>query len=162
MCRLSWNLWASNSWNPQGLSRPVMGLLLFLLLYIYCFALNGQVTFLIIKQTAINNCIPLEDKPQTPTHMTFLFRIIWSGNSGQIVCDTWCIEGSRFLGFMFLWPWIMSKTWRRNTNKMQQYRWFIVNYRCWLLTNVSTCFEHFYAHHQEKIPRVTAYGVFCW
>jgi hypothetical protein len=27
MCRLSWNLRASTSWNPQGLSSPVMGLL---------------------------------------------------------------------------------------------------------------------------------------
>ena len=27
MCRLSWNLAASTSWKPQGLSRPVMGLL---------------------------------------------------------------------------------------------------------------------------------------
>jgi hypothetical protein len=27
MCRLSRNLGASNSWNPQGLFRPVMGLL---------------------------------------------------------------------------------------------------------------------------------------
>jgi hypothetical protein len=27
MCRLSWNLGASTSWNPQGMSRPVMGLL---------------------------------------------------------------------------------------------------------------------------------------
>jgi hypothetical protein len=27
MCRLSKNLGASASWNPQGLSRPVMGLL---------------------------------------------------------------------------------------------------------------------------------------
>jgi hypothetical protein len=27
MCRLSWNLGASTSWNPQGVSRPVMGLL---------------------------------------------------------------------------------------------------------------------------------------
>jgi len=27
MCRLSWNLGASPSWNPQGLSRPVKGLL---------------------------------------------------------------------------------------------------------------------------------------
>jgi len=27
MCRLSWKLGASTSWNPQGLSRPVMGLL---------------------------------------------------------------------------------------------------------------------------------------
>jgi len=26
MCRLSWNLGASTSWNPQGMSRPVMGL----------------------------------------------------------------------------------------------------------------------------------------
>jgi len=33
MCRLSWNLGASPSWNPQGLSRPVMGLFyLYLLL----------------------------------------------------------------------------------------------------------------------------------
>jgi len=29
MCRLSWNLGAWTSWNPQGLSRPVMGLLYF-------------------------------------------------------------------------------------------------------------------------------------
>jgi hypothetical protein len=27
MCRLSWNLGASTSWNPQGLTRPIMGLL---------------------------------------------------------------------------------------------------------------------------------------
>ena len=29
MCWLSWNLGASTSWNPQGLSRSVMGLLYF-------------------------------------------------------------------------------------------------------------------------------------
>ena len=72
----------------------------------------------------------------------------------------------KFIGqistFVFLWPCIMSKAWGRNTNKMQQYRWFIVNYRCWLLTNILTCFEHLYAHRQEKRPRVTACGVFCW
>ena len=34
MCRLSWNLRASTSWDPQGLSRPVMGLLYF---YLYNF-----------------------------------------------------------------------------------------------------------------------------
>jgi len=33
-------------------------------------------------------------------------------------------------------------------------------FRCWLLTTVSTCFGHLYAHHQEKRPRVTAYGVY--
>jgi len=31
-CRLSWNLGASTSWNPQGLSGPVMGLLYLYLL----------------------------------------------------------------------------------------------------------------------------------
>jgi len=29
MCRLSWSLGASTSWNPVGLSRPVMGLLFY-------------------------------------------------------------------------------------------------------------------------------------
>ena len=33
MCRLSWNLGASTSWNPQGLSRPVME-------YLYLFNLH--------------------------------------------------------------------------------------------------------------------------
>jgi len=27
ICRLPWNLGASTSWNPLGLSRPVMGLM---------------------------------------------------------------------------------------------------------------------------------------
>jgi hypothetical protein len=35
MCRLSKNLGASTSWNPKGLSRPVMGLL-----YIYLYLEN--------------------------------------------------------------------------------------------------------------------------
>ena len=36
MCRLSWNLGVSTSWNPQGLSRPVMGLLcLFITLFLH-------------------------------------------------------------------------------------------------------------------------------
>ena len=52
---------------------------------------------------------------------------------------------------MFLWPCIVSKAWRKKTNKMQQYRWFIVNCGCWLLTTVSTCFGHLYAHLQEKM-----------
>jgi hypothetical protein len=32
LCRLFWNLGTSTSWNPQDLSRPVMGLLYLLLL----------------------------------------------------------------------------------------------------------------------------------
>jgi hypothetical protein len=37
--------------------------------------------------------------------------------------------------------------------------------RCLLLTSVSTCFGHHYAHLQENKDRVTEYGVlrwFCW
>ena len=37
MCRLSWNPGASTSWNPQGLSRPVMGLLYHYLLQLIVF-----------------------------------------------------------------------------------------------------------------------------
>src|SRR5215475_12309207 len=33
MCRLSGHLGASTSWNPQGLSRPVMGLLYLYILH---------------------------------------------------------------------------------------------------------------------------------
>jgi len=29
-----------------------------------------------------------------------------------------------------------------------------------IIDTVSTCFGHLYAHHQEKRPRVTAYGVY--
>ena len=65
-----------------------------------------------------------------------------------------------FCTFTFLWPCIVSEAWRKNTNKMQQHIWFIVSSRCWLLTTASTCFGHLYAHHQEKRPCVTAYGVY--
>jgi len=37
MWRLSWNLGASTSWNPQDLSRPIMGLLYFYFIYIYIY-----------------------------------------------------------------------------------------------------------------------------
>jgi hypothetical protein len=38
MYQLSWNLGTSTSWNPQGLSRPIMGLLYFEI-YIYILGL---------------------------------------------------------------------------------------------------------------------------
>jgi len=38
MCRLSWNLGASTSWNPQGLPRPVMGLLF--MYFVQIFVIN--------------------------------------------------------------------------------------------------------------------------
>jgi len=46
MCRLSWNLGASTSWNPQGLSRYVMGLL-----YIYTYLFTPWSRVLLEKLT---------------------------------------------------------------------------------------------------------------
>jgi hypothetical protein len=43
MCRLSWNLGASTSCNPQGLSRPVMGL------FYLCFTLFVLISRLILS-----------------------------------------------------------------------------------------------------------------
>ena len=48
--------------------------------------------------------------------------------------DTSQYNGLSLPSFMFLWPCIVSKAWGKKTNKMQQYRWFIVNYGCWVLT----------------------------
>jgi hypothetical protein len=49
MCRLSTNLGASTSWNCQGLSRPVMGLLY---LYLYCNCFRTSLTMAIRKKTS--------------------------------------------------------------------------------------------------------------
>jgi hypothetical protein len=71
MCRLSWNLGASTSWNPQGLSRPVMGLL-----YLY-----------------------LYNKFYTPTTLTtqLYFPLRFSDQHSVCVCCTpltWCTSFS--------------------------------------------------------------------
>ena len=47
MCRLSWNLGTSTSWNPQGLSRPVMGLL-------YLYILTSNVYIFITEDWYLN------------------------------------------------------------------------------------------------------------
>ena len=47
MCRLSWNMGASTSWNPQGLPRSVMGLLyLFTELDVYAVSTQGKLSLI--------------------------------------------------------------------------------------------------------------------
>jgi len=53
-----------------------------------------------------------------------------------------------------------TEPWRKNTNKMQQYRWFIVSCRCWLLTTVSTCFGHLCPSSGEKTTCYCIWSVF--
>ena len=45
ICRLSWNLGAWSSWNPQGLSRPVIGLLYLLNFVVHLFLPCGLFLF---------------------------------------------------------------------------------------------------------------------
>jgi len=66
ICRLSWNMGASTSWNPLGLSRPLMGLLYFFILNIFEEILVLTAVFL--KTQAI---LPNDDeKPRK----TWIFR----------------------------------------------------------------------------------------
>jgi hypothetical protein len=53
MCRLSRNLGASSSWNPQGLSRPVMGMLCFT---VQCFSVTaiGWLVIFVLQYLSIN------------------------------------------------------------------------------------------------------------
>jgi len=57
-----------------------------------------------------------------------------------------------------------KKTWERSVKREYQrdatIQMFIVNFRCLLLTTVSTCFRHHYAHHQENKDRVLLLMVF--
>jgi hypothetical protein len=62
MCWLSRNLGAPTSWNPQGLSRPVMGLL-----YLYLFAL-----WLVTHSYIFYTCCPLANKTKRPNPMYHL------------------------------------------------------------------------------------------
>ena len=50
MCRLSCSLGASTSWNPQGLSRPVMGLL-------YLYVQQNKLSFLAFNHFGCTNSV---------------------------------------------------------------------------------------------------------
>ena len=65
MCRLSWNLRASASWNPQGLSRPVMGLLY--LCFHVCFERGMECNSLTAHWLTLNNEV----------HFTLGFFFLW-------------------------------------------------------------------------------------
>ena len=72
MGRLSWNLGASNSWNPHGLSRPVMELL-YIWISIYNFILSAQ----IILPSCLHPAVTHAMLPPFPNRTTLLFQLIW-------------------------------------------------------------------------------------
>ena len=67
------------------------------------------------------------------------------------------VSGVRWhrIRFRFLWPCIVSKVCREKNQQDATIRYL-------LLTSISTCFGHHYAHLPENKDRVTAFGVLFW
>jgi hypothetical protein len=75
MCRLSWNLGASTSWNPQGLSRPVVGLLCFTVLTIVQIYLDLNKCLVYFVGSRFDNCVTfLRQKCLGEANCRFLIR----------------------------------------------------------------------------------------
>jgi len=100
------------------------------------------------------------------THSEYVIIIVFHCNSGYtkaphyyiIWTDTACLVKYQFAlrALAFLWPCIVSKVWREKNQQDATIRC------CLLLTSVSTCFGHHYAHIQENKCPVTASGVLFW
>jgi len=131
-CWLSWNLGASTSWNPMGLSRPVMGLLY---LFYLSYALNQIVQY--------NLCIKWQIS-STKSHFRFhvfhwcwnilahmsrsLYRNNWKISSllYQELFNKYCFYLMIFHAFHFFYcqlrclltDWVLSYilSWYRNTS----------------------------------------------
>ena len=112
MCQLSWNLGDSNSWNPQGLSRHVMGLLYLSLIiplvgnrvpsvegsfvflspvlslseYLFCHA-RFEVLSVLLKSQVSWGCDNSITSPETSVFWPFIFVafIIWCQDTFGIV-----------------------------------------------------------------------------
>jgi len=81
MCRLSWILGASTSWNPQGLSRPVIGLL-------YQFITWFNVSFLYKKLQVYNLSILYADwvvPASTTRNVSFWYKKLQVKKSVKII-----------------------------------------------------------------------------
>ena len=77
MCRLSWNLGASTFWNPQGLSRAVMGLL-----YFYIFKQFSPIYHSLLGPNSLFST-PFSDIPK-------LYSFFWVRNKvSHIKKTTW-------------------------------------------------------------------------
>jgi len=94
MCRLSWNLEASTSWNLLGLSRSVMGLL-FSLLYVHLLMNNSTVA---LGKTQIPTTITLTRVVRSNTKLTWPTYYWWP--HGCLYTDQNLSKSSRVEGFL--------------------------------------------------------------
>ena len=104
MCRLSWNLGASTSRNPQGLSRPVIGLLyLYIYFYYYCYYYYHQAVNL------VNRLIIPED----------------------LICSQWyCWEFGSSGIWRCVFEWVISDVWKYRSGFAFSSKHFKKNKEC--------------------------------
>jgi hypothetical protein len=108
MYRLSWNLGASASWNPQGLSRPVMGLLyIHFWSILYC-AVNvwSEADFSISLHSVAQNL-----GFSVPNKLSLLLELLskdekWLILWGEVPCDLESLMPSRNGHWLTSMSWI--------------------------------------------------------
>ena len=89
MCRLSWNLGASTSWNPQGLSRPVMGLL-----YLYRYLCLNTVSYIFelcnINFLLLCFCTCRQHDPASYRRQVWEYKMLQRGDLLYIIFFSFC------------------------------------------------------------------------
>jgi len=135
MCRLSWNLGALTSWNPWGLSRPVMGLLFFVWKQHIVLHILGGI------RAQGNAHLPVTSKllDTSGEYEAWEWPVLWEGRLGS--CD------------MYLKEWCL-----RSKNSVQEH-WFLVLVfplmKCLLkirhLLSVSVIFHRWRAYFQWHV-----------
>ena len=103
MYRLSWNLGASTSWNPQGLPRPVMGLLYLLFNTITVFQNMTQFRLVSLYQSW-EFCAALQAVCATVLEVTRGGRLCRTYRS----CVVWKVSGSAIISSQVLVPCIWA------------------------------------------------------
>ena len=107
MCRLSWNLGASTGWNPQGLSRPVMGLL-YLSIYINSARTSQKTQYTSIRKTnrwmLYTHIIAVHCKNHSTTYIYCMDKIQSFDSMCTVTGETWeetttrtAVRGNYFL-----------------------------------------------------------------
>jgi hypothetical protein len=83
MCRLSWNVGASTSWNPQGLSMPIMGLHYLYLTVCWTGNHHLQTSLVFHHQGKRHICFEYRGE-QVPTYQTARCHIPDDSNLGTL------------------------------------------------------------------------------
>ena len=133
MCRLSWNLGASTSWNPLGLFRPVMGLL-----YLY----HAYICIYIFEPLLSHNIFITEDS--SPPLISFLCAN-YDSKTDSMMC---------FLFRSFLWTaWLVALGFLVRAKEIYFFLFLIFNLVVTEVGSPWTSRSAVGAHLKKRIPR---------